>query len=570
MKRCPECRRDYYDDSLLYCLDDGTALLEGPASGSGHDGSQTAILHETAPPREAQTRAHIYATGETSVLPSTEYPKSKSFDRRWLLVPLGLAIVVFASWLGYRYVWSAGSGTINSIAVLPFENKNSDPDTDYLSDGLAESVIFRLTQLPELKVSPASSVMRYRGKEVDFAKVASDLGVDAVMTGRLVKRGDNLSITVELVDARKNKSLWGEQYERKMSDLLATQREIATTVAEKLQPKFTGNEQGLSKKYTNSNDAYQLYLKGRYLWNQRTKTSVRQSSEFFKQAIEKDPSFALAYSGLAEAYVLFANYEVMPPADCMPLAKAAAKQALDLDDSIAAAHNVYGFYFGFYEFDSAAGEREFKRAIELDPKYATAHQWLASLYGRLLRFDEAQAEISRAKELDPLSPIISTNFGLLDYNRRHYDDAIAELNQTLELQPDFPVALNGVCWVYNAKRDYPAAVSACRKAINTGLSQFNNGNLVLSLARAGQKDEARRLLEEMKAASQKEYVPASAFALAYLGLDQKDEALRWLEKDFEDRGYWIGGIAEWPQMDELRSEPRFKALLNKMHLPETQ
>jgi TolB-like protein len=291
MKRCPECRRDYYDDTLLYCLDDGNALLEGPATdkseppapllpeegwpkagvvgaagGPFGDGPQTAILHETAAPGEAPTRAQIHTTEQTAVFPSStaDIPTTKSFDKRLILAPLALAVIVAGAFFSYRYLYPAESGTIDSIAVLPFENRSESADAEYLSDGLAESLNYRLSQLPNLKVSPTSSVMRYKGKGGNLVEIARELGVRAVMTGKLVQRGENLTISIELVDVPNNKLLWGEQYDRKMSDLLATQREIATTITEKLQLKLSGEEKGITKKYTNDNEAYQLYLKGRH------------------------------------------------------------------------------------------------------------------------------------------------------------------------------------------------------------------------------------------------------------------------------------------------------------------
>ena len=249
MKRCPECRRDYYDDTLLYCLDDGNALLEGPASA---DEPATAILHVTEAPSEAATRAQIHMTDQTAVLPANTgdiVPKPRGLDKRLLAAPFLLAIIVLGGFFGYRYFKSSTSGQINSIAVLPFENKSGNADSDYLSDGMAESLIYKLSQLPNLKVSPRSSVFRYKGKEIDVEKIGAELGVDAVMSGRIIQRGDNLTISVDLVDVRNKKSLWGDQYERKMSDLLATQREIASAITQKLQLKLSGEaEQKLAKK----------------------------------------------------------------------------------------------------------------------------------------------------------------------------------------------------------------------------------------------------------------------------------------------------------------------------------
>ncbi len=584
MKRCPECRRDYFDDTLLYCLDDGNALLEGPATaessssavGRHDDEPATAILSEPGAVATGfrdvdATRLQIHTTEQTAVLQGSvvDISKAKGFNKRLLLIGIALAVIVLGAFWGFRYLNSSGiSGQINSIAVLPFENKSGSSDSDYLSDGLAESLIYRLSQLPKLKVSSASSVMRYKGQAFDAKKIAAELGVQAVMSGRVVQRGDSLSISVELVDAATNTTLWGEQYEKKMSDLLATQREIATTIADKLKLKLSGDERGITKKYTNSNEAYQLYLKGRYQWNKRTIASLQAAAEFYNQAIESDPGFALAYAGLAETYVLFQNYEVMSSADSLPRAKAAALRALELDDSLAEAHTALGWYYAVYEFDWAAGERELKRAIELNPNYGTAHQWLGEMLDRTKRFDEGLASVKRAQESDPLSPIIIFVVGTHYYYTRQYDEAIREFNQTLSLRPDFAIAYDGLCWAYERKGDMQAAIPWCRKAAELTHGSFEKAYLSRVLARAGQRDEATRTLEEIKADSARKYVTSYSLAIAYDGLGNKDAALQYLEKDVAERGYLAGTYAIEPALDEFRSEPRFKALLKKMNLPE--
>ncbi len=589
MKRCPECRRDYVDDTLLYCLEDGVELVQGavaspdepqtailsepPASVGGFlprdDEPQTAILHETAPPAEAQTRAQIHMTDQTAVLPSgiAEMPKTKTSDKRLLLAPVALAVIVLGGFFGYKYFSPAKQ--INSIAVMPFENRNSDADTDYLSDGLAESVIFRLTQLPDLKVSPTSSVMRYKGKETDVAKIASELGVDAVMTGRLTKRGDNLNITVELVDARTNKSLWGEQYERKMSDLLATQREIAATITQKLQLKLSGEETGLAKKYTNDSEAYQLYLKGRFHWNARTIESLKQAADFYKQAIEKDPNFALAYAGLGETYTLFAIWSVAAPKDSMPQARSAALRALELDESLAAPHAVLGYYLALYEWDRAGGEKEFRRAIELEPNYASAYQWLGgSVLATLKRFDEAIVELKHAEEIDPLSAINATRVGDTLVTARRYDEAMTQYKRILSIDPNFAYVHYSLSWIHGLKGNYPEAIMEARRSIELNPDPTTKAYLALWLARSGQRAEATRLLDELKQESTKGYVQSYAFALIYLGLDDKEEAFRWLEKEISDRGFHANFYAVYPELDPLRSEPRFKEMLKRVNLPE--
>ena len=481
---------------------------------------------------------------------------------------LVVALLGVGLWFFYFRV-SAANKTISSIAVLPFQNKSSDADTDYLSDGLAESLIYRLSQLPNLKVSPTSAVMRYKGKELDAQQIAKELGVQAVMSGRMIQRGENLSISVELVDAANNKIIWGEQHERKMSDLLTTQREIATTITEKLQLKLSGeNAKGITKKYTESNEAYQLYLKGRYLWNQRTGESLKRATEFYNQAIEKDPGFALAYAALAETYVLFANYEVSSPADSMPQSKAAALRALELDDSLAEAHSALGWYLCQYEFDWIGGEKEFRRAIELNPNYATAHQWLASVFAQTKRFDAAQAEIKRASDLDPLSPIIAVNVAFDLWESRRYDEALKQFERTLLLHPDFTVAQQGLCWTYSAMGKSELAITACRKSLDLTKGAWDKGRLSMVLGSAGHTDEAKKLLQELQTESSQRYIPKMALALAHLGLNQKAEALAMIEQDVAEHGYWVGSMGVEPEFDELRSEPRFKALIKRANLPE--
>ena len=535
---------------------------------------QDKLERTVAPQSEATTTQTIIppATDGLRLPTSSAEFITQEVQKHKLGVVLGslvvLALVGVGLWFFYFHT-SAANKAISSIAVLPFQNKSSDADTDYLSDGLAESLIYRLSQLPNLKVSPTSAVMRYKGKELDPQRIAKELGVQAVMSGRMIQRGENLSISVELVDAANNKIIWGEQYERKLSDLLATQREIASTITEKLQLKLSGESaKGITKKYTESNEAYQLYLKGRYLWNQRTGESLKRATVVYNQAIEKDPGFALAYAVLAETYVLFPNYEVASPADSLPQAKAAALRAMELDDSLAEAHSALGWYLCQYEFDWIGGEKEFRRAIELNPNYATAHQWLASLLASTKRFDDAQAEIRRASNLDPLSPIIAVNISFNLWEARRYDEALKEFDRTLSLHPNFPVAQQGLCWTYSAMGKSELAITACRKALDLAKGAWDKGRLSQVLGRAGHTDEAKKLLQELETESREHYIPKMALALAHMGLNQKEEALTMIEQDVAEHGYWVGSMGVEPEFDELRSDPRFKALLKRANLPE--
>src|SRR2546425_10059278 len=360
--------------------------------------------------------------------PSTPPPSSAEYIIREIKqhkLAMAVALIVLA-------VGAVGLGmylharntevAIDSIAVLPFQNRSTEPDSEYLSDGLAESLIYRLSQLPNLKVSPTSSVFHYKGKDIDPIKVGKELGVNAVLSGRITQRGDNLTISAELVDVRYNKLLWGEQYDRKTSELLATQREIAREIVDTLRLKVSGQERGLVKHYTDSNEAYQLYLKGRFYWNKRTDEGMQKSLEYFQQAIEKDPTFGLAYSGLADTYDLLGAPDAggtTSPNEAMPKAKAAALKAIEIDGTLAEPHVSLAHVKYYYDRDWPGAEREFKRAIELNPNYPQAHHWYALYLVWTGRTNEGLPEIRRAQELDPLSLPVNMTVGwlLCDANR---------------------------------------------------------------------------------------------------------------------------------------------------------
>jgi serine/threonine-protein kinase len=481
-----------------------------------------------------------------------------------LLVVAGIAA---ASWY---YLRSQNSkGAIHSIAVLPFTNVSKDTDMEYLSDGISESLINSLSQLPNIKVIARSSSFRYKAKEVDLQEVAKALGVDTILTGEVTQRGENLSISVELVHASDKTQMWGEHYDRKMSDFLAVQREITSEIVEKLKLKVSGEERRSAKHYTESNEAYQLYLKGRFYWNKRTAEALQKSIEYFNQAIEKDTGFALAYAGLADSYVVPANR--LPPREAMPKAKAAAMRALELDETLAEAHVSLARVLAAYDWDWTSAEREYKRAIELNPRYATAHQWYGGYLSVMGRSDEAIAERKRAQELDPLSLVINFELGLAFYYGRDYDQAIEQFQKTLELDQNFFPAHNFLSAAYEQKGMYSEAIAEFKDAIplkGGGEPSLSKAGLGHVYAVSDKKREAQTILDELKQLSGQEYVPATSIALIYAGLDEKDQAFAWLDTGYEQHAFQMQWIGIDPRWDNLRSDPRFKDLLQRIGLPQ--
>ena len=595
MKRCPECRRDYTDDTLLYCLEDGTPLVQGtvPIGQISADEPATAIL--SVPPAvadgdfsdEGQTRPQILTTDQTAIFPrGAEAEPQKKLGERTERQSLSVnraakpvviagiaAVLLVAGFFGYRYLRPsfAENASITSIAVLPFENKSSDADTDYLSDGLTDSLIFRLTQLPGLKVSPTSSVVRYKGKEMDVAKIASELGVDAVMSGRMVKRGDSLNITVELVDTRSNKTLWGEKYERKMSELLATQREIAAEITNNLKLKLSGeSEQKLAKKYTDNNDAYQLYLKGRFYFAKRGKDHILKGIENFKQAINLDPTYALAYAAIAESYNALGKNADLPPREIFPQAKATAMRALEIDPTLAEAHGALADSLALYDWNWTESEREFGKALQLDPNVSYIHLTHgASYFVPLGKRDEAVAELKRAVELEPLSLINNAIFGLSYLYAGQNDKALDQGKKTYDLDPNFRFGRQYLGYTYIVLGRYTDAIALAED----GLKAFPLAQEYLVIAgvahaKAGHRREAEQYLGQFRELAKTEYVRTVYTASIYAALGDKDKAFAELEKSFADKDYFLPRIKLDPFMDPIRDDPRFKDLLKRMGLPE--
>ena len=461
MKRCPECRRDYYDDSLLYCLDDGSALLEGPASGNE---PATAILHETAPPGEAVTRAQIHLTEPADAPPSVHDPARKGFDKRLIFAPLLLAVIILGGFFGYRYVTQARQ--IGSIAVMPFVYDSGNADVEYLSDGMTETLIKSLSGLPGLDVKPRSSVFRYKGKDPDLQTIGKDLNVQAILNGRVAQHGDQLTLSLELVDVQKNSVIWTEQYQRRSSDLVALQSEIAKDVSTNLKAKLSGAEETkVTKPPTADPEAYQAYLKGRYYWNRRTAENLKKAIEQFKFATDRDPNYALAFVGLADCYAVLNEYAGTPTTETGPQAKAYAERALAIEPDLAEPHATLGSVYNNMRLWADA-EREHKRAIELNPNYPTAYHWYSIFLKDVGRYDEAAAAIKRAQQLDPLSSVIAVNISRLYQLQNNHEASIENSLRIIELDPNFGPAYEYLALSYLKQGKNAEAIATRRNQLH--------------------------------------------------------------------------------------------------------
>src|SRR5213080_3970610 len=509
--------------------------------------------------------------GGVTHVSSAEYVVSGIKQHKLAAAIALLLLVVGAAGLGLYLHARNTEAAIYSIAVLPFQNRSTEPDSEYLSDGLAESLIYRLSQLPNLKVSPTSLVFRYKGQEIDPIKVGKDLGVSAVLSGRITQRGDNLTISAELVDVRYNKLLWGEQYDRKTSELLATQREIAREIVDTLKLKVSGQERGLAKHYTESNEAYQLYMKGRFYYNKRSEEGLQKSLEYFQQAIEKDPNFALAYSGLADTYDLLGAPDaggMTSPNKALPKAKAAALKAIEIDGTLAEPHVSLAHVKYYYDRDWPGAEREFKRAIELNPNYPQAHHWYAIYLVWVGRTNEGLAEIRRAQELDPLSLPINMTLGWCLCDAHQMDEGIDQLRKTIEMDPRFVVAHNRLALCYERKGMYDAAIAEFQKISDLGARSLAIAELGQAYAASGKRGEAQKALAELQELSKQRYISPSVFALIYAALGDKDQAFAWLEKSVEEHDLIIGRLKVDQRFDNLRSDPRFAEIVRRVGLPQ--
>ena len=481
-----------------------------------------------------------------------------------------LALVFTLSAVGYySYFSDKGSALIDSIAVLPFDNQGGDENAEYLSDGITETIIYSLSQLPNLRVTPRNAAFRHKGKEADAQAVGRELGVKALLMGRVAQRGDNLSISAELVDVRANRLLWGEQYNRKRADILAVQEEIAKEISEKLRLRLTGEDQKqLTRGKTANPEAYDRYIMGRYLWNKRTGDAIEKSIEHFNQAIAIDTNYALAYAGLADSYVLLPNYTTTRPKEGYSKAMVAATKALAINDKLAEAHTTLAYIKENYEWDMGGAEREFMRGIELNPNYPTGHQWYGEYLSVVGRHEEAIAEFKKALELDPLSLVINREMGNTLLFAGRYDEAIVQLRKTFDIDSSFPVHRD-LGWAYTQKGMYDEAIAEFQRGISLyGESSLKLSGLGYTYAVVGKRSEALKVLERLEDLSQRVYVPPTHVAAVYAGLGQKDKAFQWLEKAYTERDEGLIYLNVAPPWVSLRSNSRFTDLTRRIGLPQ--
>jgi len=532
-------------------------------------------LERSTPPKSKSETDSSERDGTETVMASAARPTvsekgatTSTKLNQWSAVIAVAALFVIASAAGaYFYFTRARDGAISSIAVLPFVNASGNSEVEYLSDGLTESLITSLSQLPKLSIKARSSVFRYKGKDAPPQQVGKELNVQAILSGRVVQHGNDLTLHIELVDVNTETALWSEDYNRSLTNLVSLPSEIARDVSSKLRLKLSGaDEQKLAKNYTANAEAYQAYLKGRFYSDKNTETGLKKGIEYFNQAIEIDPNYALAWAGLANGYWEDSDIHVAPH-DVMPKAKQAAMKAIAIDDTLAEAHAALAIALTAYDWDWPNAEKEFRRAIELNPDYPTAHAHYGWYLSLMARTEEAIAESRRATELDPLSTEYNHNLGLALYRGRQPDQAVAQFRKTLELDPNNWITRTNLGWALISQGKFTEAITELQLAKQIDTNHYVLAALGKAYALSGRRSEALKAIEQMKEWSKQRYVSPHSVALVYIGLGEKDLAFEWLEKAIEARSEHMGWLKVDPRIDPLRSDPRFTALVRRVGLP---
>ena len=477
---------------------------------------------------------------------------------------------------GYRFIapvkavlLDQHNEAIESVAVLPFANDSADPDAEYLSDGITETLINKLSEIWDLRVVARSTVFRYKGRDIDTQKAGNDLHVRAVVSGRLLQRGSTLIVRAELMDVATGTQLWGGQYNRRVEDVFALQEDLSGEISEKLRLQLTGDEkQRLTKRYTEDAEAYRLYLKGRYHWNKRSLDGFQKAIEYFLLALDKDPDYSLAYAGLADTYAYLSFFNVIAPREAMPKAKAAAAKGLEIDKNLAEAHVSLGYISFTYEGDWSAAGKHFEQALALNPVYSRAHTFYPFYLSSLGRSEEAVEVAKRALDLDPASPPVSHSLAVQLYLARKFDRAIDQAHDTLEMDANFAIAYAVMGEAYLSNEMYREGLSALERY--SALSRSSAASLALlgyAHARSGERKESLQMIDKLKAASKQSFVPALFIALVYAGLQDKDQAFTWLEKAYEERFNRLAYLKLEALWDPIRSDSRFADLLRRVGIP---
>lgn len=520
MKRCPECRRDYYDETLLYCLDDGNQLLEGPTT---------------------------FGEAVTAVFPH---------DGQGAAAPV-----------------TRPGGEVNSIAVLPFANLSADPENDYFCDGLSEELLNALSKVNGLKVAARTSAFSFKGKNLEISQIAKALRVNTVLEGSVRRSGNRLRITTQLVNASDGYQLWSERYDRELEDVFDVQDEIALAIVDSLKLKLLGERRAaLLRRYTDNTEAYQFYLRGRFYWNKRTTSGYQQAIDYFERAIELDSNYALAYSGISDCYNSSGfSFDIgaVPTHDLIGKAKASALKALQIDDSLAEAHTSLAYAKLLFDWDWQGAEEGFRRAIDLNPNYANAHHWYSHLLVALSRFDESLLHSRFAIDVDPLSAVLHTHLGWHYLYAREYDVAIEQLRRTLCIDPEFLHAQWYLAIALGLKGLHEDAEAEFQAATKVDEDTFPiQADAAYSYAVAGRRDETMRILDKLLGWTGKKYVSSFGLAMAYTGLGDVERAFEYLNKSFEEHSDVLVYLRVEPRLDTLRDDPRFDDLVNRVGFPD--
>lgn len=529
----------------------------------GDDASSPRFI-ETLPRRGYRFIAPVEAQS-VAAEPAAAAPRRS--PTRVVVLVCGVAVVLVSIAVGFS-VRNTGVGRIQSIAVLPLRNLSADQEQDYFAEGMTDALITNLGKIGALRVISRTSVMQYKDTRTPLPEIARKLRVDAVVEGSVARSGNRVRITANLVQGSPERHLWSETYERDLEDVLMLQADVARAIVDEIRVALTPSERaGALASRAVDPEVYQLYLRGRYFWNRRTEDGLRKALDYFQQAIDRDPSYAPAYAGLADAWVPLGYFDIVPPREAGARARAAAIKALALDDQLAEAHTSLGAVLEYHDWDWSGAEREFKRAIQLNPNYATAHQWYAQLLAPLGRTSEYLAESRRAQELDPLSLIINTSVGHRLYLAREFDSARRQLRSTIELDPKAGYTHWNLGMVHEAEGDYAAAIDAYDQATQlTNERPSMLAALARGYAKAGREREARTTLDHLIALRATSYVSPFDIACVYVGLDERDLAFEWLERAFDERSNRLAFIKVDPVLDPLRRDPRFAGLLRRMGL----